>query len=98
MTPPQIVSLISTILLTTTAVIVGIQLIAVLKEFRSSLVRLNDTLDVAGDTLEKISQPAVGFFAILEGFRQSGKIIETISHLLGRDKVTPPSSVDHYDR
>lgn len=98
MTLPQIVSLISTILLTTTAIIVGIQLIQVLKEFRSTLSRLNDTLDVAGETLEKISQPAVGFFAILEGFKQSGKIIETISHLLGRDKTSSPSSVDHYDR
>lgn len=98
MTLPQIVSLISTILLTATAVIVGIQLMHVLKEFRSTLSRLNDTLDVAGETLEKISQPAVGFFAILEGFKQSGKIIETISHLLGRDKTSSPSSVDRYDR
>jgi len=86
MTLPQIVSLISTVLLTAVAVIVGIQLISVLKELKNSLNKLNRTLDVAEETLEKMSQPAAAFFAIIEGFKQSGKIIETITHLLGRDK------------
>lgn len=86
MTLPQIVSLISTVLLTSVAVIVGIQLIQVLKELKNSLNKLNRTLDVAEETLEKMSQPAAAFFAIIEGFKQSGKIIETITHLLGRDK------------
>lgn len=86
MTLPQIVSLISTVLLTAVAIVVGIQLIQVLKELKNSLNKLNRTLDVAEETLEKMSQPAAAFFAIIEGFKQSGKIIETITHLLGRDK------------
>jgi len=94
MTLPQIVSLISVSVLTVVAVIVGIELIKVLKEMRSSLVRVNRTLDTADETLQKLSQPAVGLFAIIEGFRQSGKIVETISHLLGRDKPTPPVNLD----
>ncbi len=98
MTLPQIVSLISTVLLTTTAIVVGLQLIQVLKELKTSLGKLNRTLDTADETLEKISQPASAFFAIIEGFRQSGKIIETISSLLGRDKPKPPSSLSHYDQ
>lgn len=93
MTLPQIVSLISTILLTTIAIIVGLQLIQVLKELKNSLNKLNRTLDVAEETLEKMSQPAAAFFAIIEGFKQSGKIIETVSHLLGRDK----SPTNHSD-
>jgi len=98
MTIPQIVSLISTILLTAIAAIIGVQLIYVLKEVRHSLSKLNQTLDVAGETLEKLSQPAVGLFAIIEGFKQSGKIIETISHLLGKDKsARPPVNTDSYD-
>lgn len=97
MTLPQIVSLISTILLTALAIAIGIQLMQILKELRHSLVRVNQTLDVAADTLEKISQPAVGLFAIIEGFRQSGKIVETISRLLGKDKPTPPVNLDSYD-
>jgi len=90
MTLPQIVSLISVSVLTVVAVIVAVELILVLREMKSSLVRVNRTLDTADETLQKISQPAVGLFAIIEGFRQSGKIVETISHLLGRDKPTPP--------
>lgn len=90
MTLSQIISLISVSILTVVAVIVGIELILVLKEAKRSLEKVNITLDTADDTLQKISQPAVGLFAIIEGFRQSGKIVETISHLLGRDKPTPP--------
>jgi hypothetical protein len=44
MTLPQIVSLISTVLLTATAIVIGIQLLQVLKELRHSLVRVNQTL------------------------------------------------------
>jgi len=83
--------------LTIVAVIVGIQLWFVLKELRGTLVRANNTLDIADETLQKLSQPAIGLFAIIEGFRQSGKIVETISHLLGRDKHTPPVNVDNHD-
>ena len=98
MTLPQIISLISTVLLTAVATIIGIQLMYVLKELRYSLTKVNQTLDVAGETLEKLSQPAIGFFAIIEGFRQSGKIIETISHLLGRDTSSkPPVNTDIHD-
>lgn len=86
--------MLSVSVLTVVAVIVGVELILVLKEMRSSLVRVNHTLDTADETLQKISQPAVGLFAIIEGFRQSGKIVETISHLLGRDKQTPPVNLE----
>lgn len=97
MTPSQIVSLISVSLLTVVAIIVGVELILVLRELKSSLTRVNHTLDTADETLQKISQPAVGLFAIIEGLRQSGKIVETVSHLLGRDKVTPPVNIDDHE-
>ena len=90
MTLSQIISLISISVLTVVAVFVGVELVIVLKELKSSLVRVNHTIDTAEATLEKISQPAVGLFAIIEGFRQSGKIVETIQHFLGRDKDTTP--------
>ncbi len=97
MTLPQIISLISTILLTSVAMIIGIQLIYILKEIRYTLSKVNQTIDTVSDTVEKISQPAIGFFAILEGFKESGKIIESISGLLGRDKPKPPVDDDSYD-
>lgn len=89
--------MVSTVLLTTVAVIVGIQLIYVLKELKYSLTKINRTIDTVSDTVEKISQPAIGLFAVLEGFKESGKIVESISRLLGRDKPKPPVDVDAYD-
>jgi len=97
MTLPQIISMVSIVLLTTVAIFIGIQLIYLLKELRDTLSRVNQTVDTISDTFEKISQPALGVFAILEGFKESGKIIETISHLLGRDKPKPPVDIDAYD-
>ena len=97
MTLPQIISLVSTVLLTSVALIVGIQLIFILKELRYSLTKVNQTIDTVSDTLDKIAQPALGMFAILEGFKESGKIVETISRLLGRDKPKPPVDIDGYD-
>src|SRR3989339_1204737 len=97
MTLPQIISMVSVVLLTTVAVAVGIQLIYLLKELRYSLGRINQTIDSVSNTVEKISQPALGLFAILEGFKESGKIMETISHLLGRGKPKPPGDIDAYD-
>ncbi|HAI22626.1 TPA: hypothetical protein DCP77_02935 [Candidatus Collierbacteria bacterium] len=94
MTLSQIISLISISVLTVVAVIVGIELILVLKELKSSLTRVNRTLDTADETLQKLSQPAVGLFAIIEGFRQSGKIVEMVQHLLGKDKPSAPVNLE----
>jgi hypothetical protein len=96
MTLPQIISLISVSVLTVVAVIVGIELIIVLRELKGTLTRANRTLDTADETLEKLSQPAVGLFAIIEGFRQSGKIVEMVQSLLGR-KPTPPINLDDHE-
>jgi len=97
MTLPQIVSLISTSLLTVLAAIIGIQLISILKEVKYTLTKLNNTLDTAEATLQKISQPAVGLFALIEGLKQSGKIVETISQFLGKRKPAPPVAVEPYE-
>ncbi|NCP47119.1 hypothetical protein AUJ42_03290 [Candidatus Collierbacteria bacterium CG1_02_44_10] len=96
MTLSQIVSLISTVLLTSVALVIGVQLIFVLKELRYSLTKLNQTINTVSETVDKIAQPALGLFAILEGFKESGKIIETVSHFLGRDKPKPVKE-DAYD-
>ena len=97
MTLPQIISLISTSLLTVVAVIIGIQLMMILKEIRYTLGKLNQTLDTAETTLQKISQPAVGLFAIIEGIKQSGKIVETIQSFMGNKKSSPPVNIDSYE-
>lgn len=97
MTLPQIISLISTSLLTVVAVIIGIQLMQILKEIKYTLGKLNATLDTAEVALQKISQPAVGLFALIEGLKQSGKIVEVITSFLGGRKSSPPVQVDQYE-
>lgn len=97
MTLPQIISLISTSLLTVVAIIIGIQLMMILKEIRYTLVKLNQTLDTAEVTLQKISQPAVGLFALIEGLKQSGKIVETFTSFLGGRRQSPPVEIDSYE-
>lgn len=97
MTLPQIVSLISTSVLTVVAVIIGIQLILILKEIRHTLGKLNQTLDTAEIALQKITQPAVGLFALIEGLKQSGKIVETFSSFLGGRRQSPPVEIDSYE-
>lgn len=90
----QVISVISTSTLTVLATIVGIQLILTLKDLRTTLDRFNQTLDTADIALQKMTQPAVGLFTLLEGLKQSGKIVETISSFIGHRKTTPPVNVD----
>jgi len=97
MTLPQIISLISTSLLTVIAATIGIQLIFILKEVKYTLTKLNNTLDTAESTLQKLSQPITGFFAIIEGIKQSSKIVESISQFLGKRKPEPPVEVTPYE-
>ena len=97
MTLAQIVSLISTALLTVLATIIGIQLISILKEVKYTLTKLNNTLDTVETTLQKLSQPAAGLIAIIKGIKQSGKIVESVSQLLGKRRPTPPVDVEPYE-
>jgi len=97
MTLPQIVSLVSTSLLTILAVIIGIQLITILKEVKYTLTKINNTLDTVESTVQKLSQPAAGFIALLEGIKQSGKIVESVSQFLGKRKPEPPINVEAYE-
>jgi hypothetical protein len=69
----------------------------ILKEIRYTLGKVNQTLDTAETTLQKISQPAVGLFALIEGLKQSGKIVEVVSQFMGHHKNTPPVQVDNYE-
>jgi len=94
MSLPQTISIISTSILTVTAVVIGIQLILILKEFRHSLLKFNKVLDTAESSLQRLSQPATAIAGLLEGFRQSGTLIQTISNLLSRHRPkTPPVDI-----
>jgi hypothetical protein len=97
MSLPQTISIVSTSALTVTAVIIGIQLILILKELRQSLTKLNQVLSTADSCFQKISQPATAIAGLLEGFKQSSGLIQTLSSLLKRHQPnTPPVNIpDH---
>ena len=92
---PQIISLISIIILTTLATIIGIQLIFLLKELKTSLGYFNRVLTSAETTIHKIAVPVTSVIGLVEGFKQSSKIIETItSYLDKRRSQVPPIKFD----
>ena len=98
MTLPQTISIIATSLLTVTAVIIGVQLILILKELRHSMLKFNKVLDTAESCLQRLSQPATAIAGILEGFKQSSTLVQTITSFLNRNRPpTPPVDVPNHD-
>jgi len=98
MTVPQTVSVVSTAVLTTVAVIIGIQLILILQNIRSSVSRLNQVMDMAESTLQKLSRPATAVMGVLEGLKQSSKIIEVISGITSKfSSQKPPVNLTEHD-
>lgn len=98
MSLPQTISIISTSVLTVTAVIIGVQLILILKELKYSLKKLNQVLDTAEGCFQRLSQPATAIAGILEGFKQSSSLVQTITGFLNRNRPnTPPVDFSSHD-
>lgn len=98
MSLPQTISIISTSLLTVTAVIIGIQLILILKELRHSLLKFNKVLDTTENCLQRLSQPATAIAGIFEGLKQSSTLVKTITGFLNRNRPqTPPVDIPTND-
>lgn len=91
---PQTISLVSTSVLTVIAVIIGIQIIFILKELRHSLSRFNKVLDTADTAFQRLSQPATAIAGLLEGFKESSRIIGGISDFLNRFSSQKPVNTD----
>lgn len=83
---PQIVSVVAVSTLTIVALIIGIQIILLLKELNKSLSRFNQVLDSAETTIRKFSQPITSVAGLVEGIKQSTKIIEIVSNFLNRHR------------
>lgn len=83
---PQIITIVSISALTVLAIVIGIEMLLLIKSIRSSLTRLNDVIDTAETAIEHLAQPAAGMIAIIEGLKQSGKIVEVLSGFLGKVK------------
>jgi len=86
----QIITIISTSLITIIVVIVGIQIILLLKEFRQSFSRLNQLMDTAESAFQRLSQPATAIVGLLEGLKQSNNLFKLVANFLDRNSKNPP--------
>ena len=91
---PQIITVISISLLTVIAVVVGIELLLLIKSLRQSLERVNGAVDSAQTAFQHLAQPAAGMIAIIEGIKQSGKVVEIISSFLSKTKKDDPLELE----
>jgi len=92
---PQIVSLVAVTVLTTVAAIIGIQIIFLLKEVKHTIEKLNSAIDTTESAMQRFAQPVSNFLSVVEGLKQSTKIIEIVSGLISRhNKPRPPVDID----
>lgn len=64
--------------LTTLLVFVGIQVIYILKELRSSMRKLNKILDDAGLISESVAKPIAGVSGFLTGIQSGAKLVKLL--------------------
>jgi len=81
----QFLLIVVIMILTGLLVVIGIQVVNILKEFRKSLERINKILDDAGIISGSVAKPVADFSEFFEGVKGGFKIIEWISDFL-RDK------------
>lgn len=92
---PQIVSLVAISVLTTVATIIGIQIIFLLKEIKHTLSKLNSAIDVTESAMQRFAQPLGNLLSVVEGLKQSTKIIELVGNFIG--KHNPPKPPVQFD-
>ena len=97
MSLPQIITIISTSLITAIVVIVGVQIILLLKEFRHSLNRLNQVIDTADLAFQRLSQPAATIAGLLEGLKKSNILFDVISNFVNHKSSQQKSEPKEYE-
>jgi len=69
MDPAQILILVVVVVLTVLLVILGLQVFAILKEFKNTVSKVNKILDAADVISESISTPIASFSTVLTGVK-----------------------------
>ncbi len=87
---PQIISLIAISVLSTVATVIGIQIILLLKELKHTLSKLNSAIDTTETAMKRFAEPVSNVLGIVEGLKQSTKIIEVFSNFLNRHSEPKP--------
>jgi len=73
------------VILTGLLVIIGLQVVNILKEFRRSIEKINKILDDAGIISGSVAKPMADFSCFFEGLKGGFKLIEWVSDFL-KDK------------
>ncbi len=91
----QIVSLIAIVVLTTVTTIIGLQIIFLLKELKHTLSKMNSAIDVTESAMQRFAQPMGNMISLVEGLKQSTKIIEMVGSFI--NKHNPPKPPVDFD-
>jgi len=81
------------VVLTTLLSVIGVQLILILKEFRHTLVRVNQVLDQLESTLHHLSNPISGVGGLIQGLKQGAKLVDSLGSWFKRNNPSPPSEI-----
>ncbi|HQM15626.1 MAG TPA: hypothetical protein PLM16_00240 [Candidatus Woesebacteria bacterium] len=76
----------SIIVLVAIMVVVGVQLFLVLREFRLTIIRLNQIADQAGTKIKSIGEPLGSLVGIATGVKTGIKVFEGFMSYLNRKK------------
>lgn len=86
MDPLVVLLIIVTSILTVLLVIVGVQVIMILKEVKHTLTHVNHTLDTADGIVSALSRPVNGLGDIVTGVRTGVRLTESFVSWLNRNK------------
>lgn len=74
----QVLLLVILLLLTINLIVVGVYIIAVLKDFRKVVSRLNSVLETVQGVTEKVSFPVMSLTGIMAGLTSGIKFLDAI--------------------
>jgi len=86
MDPLVILLIIVTSILTVLLVIVGVQVVMILKEIKLTLNHINNTLEAADNVVSTLSRPMSGFADVVAGVRTGLKITDSFVSWLNKNR------------
>lgn len=92
----QIISVFSTVILTSVAVVIGIQIILILKEIRHILIRASMVVDTTESAVRSVVKPVSSFILAVEGLKESSRFAEAFANFIKKhSSPRPPIDLDN---
>ena len=82
----QVILVVVITTLTALSVVIGIQVVKILQELRTSLQKMNGILDDVADMTHSVSQPMVSLSGLVDNLKGGVKIVALFKKLLGREE------------